>query len=248
MAQTGKRAMSNQERSALETVLGHRFAQPDHLDLALTHRSHRQAVQDADNERLEFLGDRVLGLIASERLCRAFPEWDSGQLSKGLARIVNSSSISDAAKAMGLGAFLRLGPGEEKTGGRDKKRLLADAYEAVLGAIYLDAGLAAAASFVERTLLDPALAAHADVLERADHKSLLQEWVQKRALAAVEYRIHSESGPQHQKTFEVEVWHANLRLAASHGRSKKEAEQDAARAALELLRTRDGSGNGPGAA
>jgi ribonuclease-3 len=143
---------------------------------------------------------------------------------------------------------LRLGPGEEKTGGRDKKRLLADAYEAVLGAIYLDAGLAAAASFVERTLLDPALAAHADVLERADHKSLLQEWVQKRALAAVEYRIHSESGPQHQKTFEVEVWHANLRLAASHGRSKKEAEQDAARAALELLRTRDGSGNGPGAA
>jgi ribonuclease-3 len=149
--------------------------------------------------------------------------------------------MSEAAKKLGLGAFLRLGPGEEKTGGRDKKRLLADAYEAVLGAIYLDAGLAAAASFVERTLLDPALAVHADALERADHKSLLQEWVQKRALAAVEYRIHSESGPQHQKTFEVEVWHANLRLAASHGRSKKEAEQDAARAALELLRTRDGS-------
>jgi ribonuclease III len=242
MAQPGKRAMTSEERSALEAVLGHRFADPEHLDLALTHRSHRQAVHDADNERLEFLGDRVLGLIASERLCRAFPHWDSGQLSKGLARLVNATSISEAAKKIGVGAFLRLGPGEEKTGGRDKKRLLADAYEAVLGAIYLDGGLAAASTFVERTLLDPALAAQAEALERADHKSALQEWVQKRALSAVEYRIQSESGPQHQKTFEVEVWHANLRLAASHGSSKKEAEQDAARAALELLRSRDGSG------
>jgi ribonuclease-3 len=241
MAHSGKRSVQDNS-SALEAVLGHRFEHPEHLDLALTHRSHRQAVHDADNERLEFLGDRVLGLIASERLCRTFPLWDSGQLSKGLARLVNASSISDAAKNLGLGAFLRLGPGEEKTGGRDKKRLLADAYEAVLGAIFLDAGLIAATAFVDRTLLDPALAVHADALERADHKSALQEWVQKRALAAVEYRIHSESGPQHQKTFEVEVWHANLRLAASHGRSKKEAEQDAARAALELLRSRDGSG------
>ncbi len=86
-------------------------------------RSHRQAVHDADNERLEFLGDRVLGLVASERLCRAFPHWDSGQLSKGLARLVNASSISEAAKKIGVGAFLRLGPGEEKTGGRDKKRI-----------------------------------------------------------------------------------------------------------------------------
>jgi ribonuclease III len=241
MAHSGKRSVHD-DSSALEAVLGHRFEHREHLDLALTHRSHRQAVHDADNERLEFLGDRVLGLIASERLCRSFPQWDSGQLSKGLARLVNASSISEAAKNLGLGAFLRLGPGEEKTGGRDKKRLLADAYEAVLGAIYLDAGLVAATAFVDRTLLDPALATHADALERADHKSALQEWVQKRALAAVEYRIHSESGPQHQKTFEVEVWHANLRLAASHGRSKKEAEQDAARAALELLRLRDGSG------
>lgn len=241
MAHSGKRSIHD-DSSALEAVLGHRFEHREHLDLALTHRSHRQAVHDADNERLEFLGDRVLGLIASERLCHTFPQWDSGQLSKGLARLVNATSISEAAKILGLGAFLRLGPGEEKTGGRDKKRLLADAYEAVLGAIYLDAGLTAATAFVDRTLLDPALAAHADALERADHKSALQEWVQKRALAAVEYRIHSESGPQHQKTFEVEVWHANLRLAASHGRSKKEAEQEAARAALDLLRSRDGSG------
>ena len=234
--------MDSDQRGGLEAVIGHHFAAPELLQRAVTHRSYRQLSNGVDNERLEFLGDRVLGLIASERLCRTFPQWDSGQLSKGLARLVNASSISEAAKILGLGAFLRLGPGEEKTGGRDKKRLLADAYEAVLGAIFLDAGLVAATAFVDRTLLDPALAVHADALERADHKSALQEWVQKRALAAVEYRIHSESGPQHQKTFEVEVWHANLRLAASHGRSKKEAEQDAARAALELLRSRDGSG------
>ena len=229
MAQTGKRAMSNQERSALETVLGHRFAHPDHLDLALTHRSHRQAVQDADNERLEFLGDRVLGLIASERLCRAFPEWDSGQLSKGLARLVSASSIHSAAKQLKLGSYLRLGPGEEKTGGRDKKRLLADAYEAILGAIYLDAGLEAAAGFLQRTLLASALAVNAGSLERADHKSALQEWLQQRGLPPVEYRIRGESGPEHQKTFEVEVWHAGKKLSASEGRSKKEAEQGAAR-------------------
>src|ERR1700678_2572797 len=203
--------MTAQEREELEAILGHRFKDPEVLERALIHRSHRQNSNDTDNERLEFLGDRVLGLVASEKLCRTFPDWDSGKLSKGLARLVSASSIHSAAKQLKLGLHLRLGPGEEKTGGRDKKRLLADAYEAVLGAIYLDAGLSAAAAFVERTLLDPALAAHADALERADHKSALQEWVQKRALAAVEYRIHSESGPQHQKTFEVEVWHANLR-------------------------------------
>ncbi|MGA6954090.1 MAG: putative dsRNA-binding protein, partial [Candidatus Acidiferrales bacterium] len=134
--------------------------------------------------------------------------------------------------------YLLLGPGEEKTGGRDKKRLLADAYEAILGAIYLDAGLDAAASFLRRTLLDPALADCADGLESADHKSALQEWLQQRARKPVEYRVRNESGPEHQKVFEVEVWHAGERLSASEGRSKKEAEQEAARAALEILAAR----------
>ncbi|MFZ1034495.1 MAG: putative dsRNA-binding protein, partial [Candidatus Acidiferrales bacterium] len=113
-----------------------------------------------------------------------------------------------------------------------------DAYEAILGAIYLDAGLPAAASFLRRTLLDAALADCSDGLGSADHKSALQEWLQQRARKPAEYRVRSESGPEHQKVFEVEVWHAGERLSASEGRSKKEAEQKAARAALEILTAR----------
>jgi ribonuclease-3 len=207
--------MTPEERAELEAVLGHHFQRPEELDRALTHRSHRQSSNGTDNERLEFLGDRVLGLIASEHLCRSFPDWDSGQLSKGLARVVSATSLHAAAKKLKLGHYLRLGPGEEKTGGRDKKRLLADAYEAVLAAIYLDAGLAAAASFLRRTVLDPALSGHGEGLERADHKSALQ------------------------KVFEVEVWHGGERLSVSTGRSKKEAEQQAASAALVILESRD---------
>ena len=227
--------MTEEERNELETILGHHFSRLEELDRALTHRSHRQTSNGTDNERLEFLGDRVLGLIASETLCRSFPAWNSGQLSKGLARLVSASSIHSAAKKLELGGYLRLGPGEEKTGGRDKKRLLADAYEAILGAIYLDAGLPAAASFLRRTLLDAALADCSEALGSADHKSALQEWLQQRARNPAEYRVRSESGPEHQKVFEVEVWHAGERLSASEGRSKKEAEQEAARAALEIL-------------
>src|SRR5229473_6563496 len=111
----GHRTMTEEERQELEVVLGHHFERAERLDRALTHRSHRQSSSGIDNERLEFLGDRVLGLVASERLCRTFPEWDSGQLSKGLARLVSASSIHAAAKRLKLGSHLRLGPGEEKT-------------------------------------------------------------------------------------------------------------------------------------
>ncbi|HTS11509.1 MAG TPA: ribonuclease III [Candidatus Limnocylindrales bacterium] len=227
--------MTDGERDELETVLGHHFERPERLERALTHRSHRQNAAGVDNERLEFLGDRVLGLVASEKLCRAFPEWDSGKLSKGLARVVSSTSIHAAACELNLGRYLRLGPGEEKTGGRQKKRLLADAYEAVIGAIYLDAGLPAAASFLERTLLHAALAGRTEILDRSDHKSALQEWLQQRGLGIVDYRVRSESGPEHHKTFEVEVWHAGRLLSASQGTSKKEAEQSAAMLALHKL-------------
>src|SRR5271170_557070 len=233
--------MTPEERGELEAILGHHFQRPEELDRALTHRSHRQSSNGTDNERLEFLGDRVLGLIASERLCRTFPDWNSGQLSKGLARVVSATSLHAAAKKLKLGHYLRLGPGEEKTGGRDKKRLLADAYEAILGAIYLDAGLPAASEFLQRTLLESALAIHAGGLERADHKSALQEWLQQRGRPPVEYRVHNESGPEHQKTFEVEVWHAGKKLSASEGRSKKEAEQGAARTALESFEANNGT-------
>jgi ribonuclease III len=227
--------MTEDQRAEIETILGHRFEHSEHLERALTHRSHRQGASGTDNERLEFLGDRVLGLVASERLLASFPEWDAGKLSKGLARLVSASSIHGAARRLGLGSHLRLGAGEEKTGGREKKRLLADAYEAIVGAIYLDAGLAAAEAFLNRTLLEPAMKGEVEGLERADHKSALQEWLQHRGLGVVEYRLRNASGPDHQKIFEVEIWHNGRKLSASEGRSKKEAEQGAALLALGIL-------------
>jgi ribonuclease III len=232
--------MTAEERTELETVLGHHFEKPERLERALTHRSHRQNTDGIDNERLEFLGDRVLGLVASQYLFESSPQWEAGQLSKGLARLVSASSIHGAARRLKLGDHLRLGPGEEKTGGREKKRLLADAYEAIVGAIYLDAGLPAAAGFLRRSLLDPALADGVERLERPDHKSALQEWLQKRGLGAAAYRVRSESGPEHQKTFEVEVWHNGRKLSESEGLSKKDAEQAAARLALEALSPSNG--------
>jgi ribonuclease-3 len=228
--------LEKDERGDLEAIIGHHFAAPELLERAVTHRSFRQLSNGVDNERLEFLGDRVLGLIVSEHLCQSFPDWDAGQLSKGLARLVSATSLHAAAQRLSLGAHLRLGAGEEKTGGRHKRRLLADVFEAILGAIYLDAGLAAAASFLQRTLLGSAFAVQG--IERTDHKSALQEWLQQRGRPPVEYRVHRESGPDHQKIFEVEVWHSSERLSASEGRSKKEAEQDAARAALVILESR----------
>lgn len=218
-------------------MLGHRFEHLDRLERALTHRSLRQEASGIDNERLEFLGDRVLGLVASEHLFHHFPHWEAGKLSKGLARLVSAATIYTVARRLDLGRFLRLGPGEEKTGGREKKRLLADAYEAVVGALYIDAGLPTAAQFLHRTLIDPAKAAEEGGLEALDHKSALQEWLQQRGQAAVSYRVRKESGPEHQKTFEVEVWHGDRRLAVSEGSSKKQAEQSAARLALDQLLT-----------
>lgn len=232
--------MTDEERSELEATLGHRFHRSEDLEHALTHRSLSNNGAGIDNERLEFLGDRVLGLVASEHLCRLFPDWEAGDLSRGLARLVSATAIHSAASRLNLGRYLRLGPGEEKTGGREKKRLLADAYEAIVGAIYLDAGLEAAVRFLRRTLIDPALSNQGGKLALAstDYKSALQEWVQRRSLSPVEYRVGSESGPDHQKTFEVEVWHENERLSVSSGRSKKEAEQAAAQLALKTLEFR----------
>jgi ribonuclease III len=233
--QRGDPAMTEEELSKLEIVLGHHFETPERLERALTHRSHRQNNAGIDNERLEFLGDRVLGLVASEHLFESSPQWDAGQLSKGLARLVSGPSILGAARRLNLGGHLRLGPGEEKTGGREKRRLLADAYEAIVGAIYLDAGLPAAVAFLRRSLLDPALVDGVEGLERPDHKSALQEWLQQRGLGAAEYRVRNESGPEHNKTFEVEVWHKGVKLSVSQGLSKKEAEQAAAMLALGTL-------------
>jgi ribonuclease-3 len=229
--------MQHGELAELEALLGHRFTNRHWLEQALTHRSYRQESGAAlDNERLEFLGDAVLTLLASEFLMARFPEWSEGQLSRSRARLVNGASLSAAASRLGLGGFLRLGHGEEKTGGRSKRALLADAYEAVVGAIYLDAGLATAGSFVRRTLLEPALAEQPELLSRSDYKSALQEWLQARGRPPAEYLVVAESGPDHRKRFTVELRVEGSCLAVAEGASKKEAEQAAAKEALARLR------------
>lgn len=232
-------AMTEDERHSFESVLGHRFQRVDLLERALTHRSRREGVHgpgSQDNESLEFLGDRVLGLAVSQWLCTSFPDWDSGQLSKALAQLVSTSSVSAAAIRLGIGNYLRLGKGEEKTGGREKRRLLADAYEAVLAAIYGDAGLAVAAQFVERSLIVPSMETKTETLHRADHKSILQEWLQQQGMGLVEYVVSRESGPDHKKLFEIEARLNGRTLATSEGRSKKVAEQHAAHLAMAALR------------
>jgi ribonuclease III len=233
--------------AALEERLGHKFSNPELLDRALTHSSAipelRGAGTDApgdltylsDNERLEFLGDAVLELLASEYLLAAFPGWAEGQLSKSRARIVNASSLEAAARRLRLGEHLRLGRGEEKTGGREKQTLLADAFEAVVAAVYLDAGLNAARELLQRNLFEQALEERGERIAESDHKSALQEFLQGRGQAPAEYRLAGESGPDHQKTFEIEVWVNGEGLARGAGSTKKEAEQQAARSALEQL-------------
>ena len=227
--------ITEDELAQFEEALGHRFAHAEILEQALTHRSARQREGNPpaeDNDRLEFFGDRVLGLVVSEFLLKTYPDWDAGMLSKAHSRLVSGISVRTAAENIGLGRYLRLGRGEELTGGREKQSLLADGYEAVIAAIYLDAGLSAAAQFIQRTLVVPAMERAAGPLHVSDHKSALQEWVQQHGRGRVDYRVRRESGPDHQKLFEVEAWLEGKRLSASEGRSKKEAEQAAARQAL----------------
>jgi ribonuclease III len=177
----------------------------------------------------------VLELLVSEELVRTFPDWREGQLSKSRSRLVNAASLCIAAQTLGLGKHLRLSRGEEKTGGRSKSAILADAYEAVVAAIYLDAGLEAARRFVRKSLIEGALTAAADALGRPDHKSALQELLQARGMPPCNYRVIEEAGPDHEKTFYVEVRITAEIAAAGTGKTKKEAEQAAAVAALQQL-------------
>jgi ribonuclease-3 len=193
----------------------------------------RTAEEPAEsNEKLEFLGDAVLELVVSEELVREFPDWSEGQLSKSRARLVNATAISLSAQRLGIGKYLRLGRGEEKTGGRNKPALLADAYEALIAAVYLDGGLEAARGFVRRSLVEGAITVEAERLGHTDHKSALQEFLQSRGMSPGAYHVIAETGPDHQKTFRVEVRIAGQVSAAGCGKTKKEAEQSAAIAAL----------------
>jgi ribonuclease-3 len=225
---------------ALQQLLGHRFADPRRLQEAVTHSTRRLeagAESVPDNERLEFLGDAVVGLVVSQFLAEQFPDWTAGRLSQARARLVNAEALSAAARRLDLGRFLLLGRGEEKTGGREKPTLLADAYEALVAALYCDAGLGPARAFIERTLLDDALRNSAELLPQPDHKSALQAWLQARGGDPAEYRVIAETGPDHSKQFAIELRIDGRPVAQGHGASKKKAEQQAAAVALERLRS-----------
>src|SRR3979490_517309 len=237
----------------LEQRLGHKFARPALLHDALTHSSAipemRASQADSynlgvavNNERLEFLGDAVLELLTSEYLLEAFPDWTEGQLSKSRARLVNARSLEAAARRLLLGDHLRLGRGEEKTGGREKHTLLADAFEAVVAAVYLDGGLGAAREVLRKVLFQQALEERGERISESDRKSALQELLQGRGQATAEYRVVGESGPDHQKVFQIEVWIGGEGRATGEGSTKKEAEQRAARSALEQLERAEAKG------
>jgi ribonuclease III len=234
-------------REQLEARLGYRFKKPELIERALTHSSAIPELRAGyaadgssdqllrDNEQLEFLGDAVLDMLASEYLLATFPGWSEGQLSKSRARLVNARSLEMAARQMHLGEHFRLGRGEEKTGGRDKPALLADAFEAVIAAVYLDGGLDAAREVLHRALFEQALEERGERIAESDRKSALQEFLQGRGQPPAEYRLAGESGPDHQKKFQIEVWISGACMASAEGSTKKEAEQRAARSALERL-------------
>jgi ribonuclease-3 len=216
----------------LESVIGYRFKNPDLLKLALSHKSFAsESGSGAYNERLEFLGDSVLAAVVAHLLFDAYPQDAEGGLSKKKSLLVSRPSLAAWGEELGLGAHLLLGVGEETTGGRSRHSLLANAVEAVIGAIYLDGGYEPAARFVRSWCSRK----HGSLLE-TDHKSRLQELLQKRHKSPPVYELASAEGPDHDKTFRILVRLADKELGRGTGKNKKEAEQAAARDALSRLR------------
>jgi ribonuclease-3 len=229
-----------QEFDALESRLGYRFNDRGLLEHALTHKS--KAHEDpsggvADNESLEFLGDAVLGLVVAEALFRAFPRYSEGQKSKIKANLVSTAALAEMAEQLGLGGHMILGRGEEKTGGRRKQALLADTCEALIAAIYLDGGLEPAQGFLTRELASHIEDARKPEYFGRDHKSRLQERLQALGRPLPIYRISGEIGPDHRKMFHVEVVVGVAVISQGVGRTKKDAEQEAAKLALTALNT-----------
>jgi ribonuclease-3 len=227
------------EFEELQRLINYRFKDRGLLEHALTHKS--RAYEDAsggvaDNESLEFLGDAVLGFVVADMLFHEFPTYNEGQKSKIKAALVSTASLALLASDLGLGEHLLLGRGEEKTGGRRKQALLADSYEALIAAIYLDGGVEPVRRFILQQLTPRFPEVRKPGFFARDYKSALQEHVQSLELPLPEYCLVAETGPDHRKTFHVEVRLRGDTIGEATGASKKEAEQDAARRALEKIR------------
>jgi ribonuclease-3 len=227
------------EFDALQQAIDYRFRDRGLLEHAMTHTS--RANEDVsggvrDNESLEFLGDAILGFVIADILFKDFPELDEGQKSKIKAALVSTSTLARQAERLTVGDHLLLGRGEEKTGGRRKQALLADGYEALIAAIYLDGGIEQARAFIHREFAPLLAEARRDGQIGQDHKSALQEYLQSHDRPLPEYRLAGTLGPDHRKLFQVELSVRGETLSEGTGASKKEAEQEAARLALEKLR------------
>ena len=213
----------------LEDVIGYRFKDPRHLKEALSHKSFAsESKSGIFNERLEFLGDSVLAAVVAHRLYADYPDDDEGSLSKKKSQLVSRPSLSVWAAELNLGAYLFLGVGEESSGGRTRQSLLGNALEALIGAIYLDGGYEAAERFIQQWCTE-----RHSRLEEIDFKSRLQEKLQKKYKVPPSYQLLGAAGPDHDKTFEVVVALNGKQLGRGAGKTKKEAEQAAARNALE---------------
>ena len=223
--------------AALQQRLGGRFRDESLLRLALTHPSiaHEQNMAWPHNQRLEFLGDAILGAVLSQQLYEQFPNADEGQLTKTRAKLVNAAALTAHGRALDLGAYLSLSRGEENTGGRVRPSILADAFEALVGAMFIDRGFEAAREFIVREFAGDyaALALPAGI---ENPKGELQERLQAKSPAAPVYELISAAGPDHDRNFVCAVRHAGVELARGFGKSKKAAESDAAQTALNQLR------------
>jgi len=217
----------------LENELQYSFQNKDLLSEALNHSSYANEHRGGlgSNERLEFLGDSVLGFVSAEFLFQRHSQLPEGDLTRMRATLVCEQSLYEVAKSLKLGRYLKLGRGEEAGGGRQRQSILADAVEAIFAAVYLDGGMDAARNLIQRVLLDHA----PDPEERRDYKTTLQEVVQRKSGQALTYQMISQSGPDHNKTFLFEVRLNDVPVGRGEGHSKKEAEQAAARDALEQM-------------
>ena len=230
---------------ALEEALGYQFKNDALLREALRHSSYaneHRGEEATSNERLEFLGDSVLGFVTAEFLFLQHPNSPEGELTRIRARLVCEQSLYEAAQRIGLGRFLCLGHGEEAGGGRGRPSILADAMEAVIAAVYLDGGIGEAGALIHRLLLDDAVELRT-MERRRDYKTALQELVQRKPNQVLYYRLTGESGPDHDKTFTIAVNLNGEVVGKGSGHSKKEAEQTAARDALEHIEQKTESGS-----